>query len=154
MTEEQLNQLTDEAAACFNPFGYMDLKAAVRTANEVGERPSWVAELVEEKAEEWGMSVSKVDPVDIVYDSILQHARNEIEQLTGYDLSNDCASGEIYVAGNFCCTSYDYTEAAKEELKSKLKKAKVSVDDFDLKTQWFLSELEIDLSKKIKKKVS
>ena len=127
----------------FCPFGWMDCKAAVEAATEAGYDYRWAAEQVTEYMDSCGVKIDDVDPVACVYDSILQEARGEIETETGYDLCNDCKSGEIYTAGNFMCTSYDYKEGAKQELIDKLAEHDVQIEDLSEATQWFLSQCEI-----------
>ncbi len=93
-TESQFNQKPTESqvndmAAAFNPFGWLDLKAAVEHALNAGYNEYWAAEQVEEFAESCGLKVEDCDPVYCVMNSILQEARNEIDKLTGFDIQND-----------------------------------------------------------------
>jgi hypothetical protein len=52
----------------------------------------------------------------------MQTARNKIEEITGYDFINDFSGcwTEINVLGNFMCSSIDYSDAAIEELVTKV----------------------------------
>ena len=141
-TNEQIERAVIEAQREFCNFGYLDIQTAVVVALEVGEQPSWVYEQMEEFADSCGVKISDCDPVATVYDSVLQTAGAEIEELTGFNLCNDAKHGEIYVAGNFCCTSFDYKEEAKAELAEKVKG--LDFTDLSKKTQWFLEQLEIN----------
>ena len=67
------------------PFGSLDIRTAVKTALEVGEDGDWAAEQTREFADSCGMKIEDCDPVYCVYDTILQEARNEIGDLTGFD---------------------------------------------------------------------
>ena len=125
------------------PFGYMDVDAAIKTAIEAGKGVEWAAEQVTRYVDECDTKLEDMDPVDVVYEGILQEARNEIEEAVGYDLCNDVtARTGIYTAGNYCCTSYDYSEEAVDELAGKL--ADVELEDLSEATQWFFTEIGID----------
>lgn len=126
------------------PHGYMDIDAAIIAAKEAGYDADWVGEQVARMVEECQMKVENIDPVGEVYESILQEARSEIEQNTDYDLCNDVkARTGIYTAGNYCCTSYDYSEEAIEELVEILKEKEVDIEDLGQSTQWFLKEVGV-----------
>jgi hypothetical protein len=76
-------------------------------------------------------------------DAILQEARNEISDKAGFDFCNDCSTGEIYTAGNFMCTSYDYSQEAKDELIEALAASNVDISDLSEATQYFLDQVEV-----------
>lgn len=50
-----------------------------------------------------------IDPVAAIMEHALQMARNDIEEITGYDFMNDFAGtgSEVYTAGNYMCSSFD-----------------------------------------------
>jgi hypothetical protein len=121
------------------PFGSLDIRAAVKAALEVGENGDWAAECVREFADSCNMKIEDCDPVYCVYDTILQEARNEIDNLISFDFYNDGA--EIYTAGNFCATSYDYS-SANDTIREKLIENEIDFADLSEKTQWFLTEIE------------
>lgn len=139
ITEAQVNDFKSS----FCPWGFMDCHAAVRAAEESGHGLDWAVEKIEQFSEECDVPLAKIDPVSVVYDSILQEARSEIEEVAHFDLCNDATKGEIYTAGNFMCTSYDYTEEAKNELVEVLANADVDICDLSENTQWFLDSCEI-----------
>jgi hypothetical protein len=123
----------------------MDMQAAVTSAIQAGKDSCYVYECVSEFAESCGMPIDKCDPVYCVMDSIMQEARSEIEQMTGFDLCNDIQDGSIDTAGNYMCTTYDYSGNAIEELTQVIKGKELNMEDFSEATQYFLSELEISL---------
>ena len=69
---------------------------------------------------------------------MLRNAKGEIEQLINYDFMNDCKNEEIDIYRNFFDTNYTACAETKQELKKKLKKAKIEFEDLSIKTQWFL----------------
>ena len=151
------NEQTNNAIASFNPFGWLDIQSATTAALNAGKDTDFVFECVDEFMQNSGItSMDELDPVYCVYDALLQEARTEIEKLTKYDFCNDSESGEIYTAGNFMCTLYDWKEKSKEELIEKLKKHKVVIEDTSDVLQFFLDQLKITQSdltktKKLKK---
>lgn len=127
----------------FVPFGSLDIHAAIDAAIAAGHTPEWAADQVTEFMDSTRCKISDVDPVYAVYESILQEARNEIEEETsGYDLLND-GDGSIYTYGNYLDTSYDYREEDVAKLKKRLKKCRVVFSDLSQATQWFLNEIGI-----------
>jgi hypothetical protein len=140
-TEQQIIREYDNFCANLIPFGSLDIRTAVMVALEVGEDGDWVAEQLRDFAESCDMSVGQCDPVACVYESILQEARNEIDDLTNFDFVNDNA--EIYVAGNYCATSYDWGGDAPKKIKKELKKNKVDFEQLSQKTLWFLKQIEV-----------
>lgn len=148
MSMEDKIEVTDEDRTeyyrCIVSHGYMDIDAAILTAKEAGKDANWVGDQVLRIVEECDMKIENVDPVGEVYESILQEARSEIEEETEYDLCNDVkASTGIYTAGNYCCTSYDYSEEAVEELEIVLASKDVDIAELSEATQWFLKEIGI-----------
>lgn len=139
-----INQETERAIAEFCPFGYLDLKAATTAALEAGKTSDYVYEQTQEFAESCDMQIDKCDPVACVFDSLMQEARNEIEELINYDFLNDFSgNGEIYVFGNLLDTHY-FGEEGKDELKAKLQEAKIKLEDLSEVTQWFLHNCQIE----------
>lgn len=129
------------------PYGYADVEAAIRTAKEAGKDADWAAEQVKEYMWSTDSRIDQVDPVAAVYDSLLQIARNEIEELTGFDLSNDAKGTELYVSGNYMCTSFDYGEEVIEQITQKLADNDVNIEDLSEECQWVLAEIAIDQEK-------
>ena len=132
-TESQVNDM----AAAFNPFGWLDLRAAVTEAINAGYDADWAAEQVQEFAESCGMSIDRCDPVYCVMSSILQEARNEIDNITGFDIQND-ACFDVY--GNFMASSWDIDEDGKTELIAKLAENEVNLEDLSDCTQYWIYE--------------
>lgn len=133
----------NNAIADFNPFGWLDISTAVNAALQAGKDTSFVYDSVSEFAESCGLKIEDCDPVYCVMDAILQEARNEICEVANFDFCNDCSTGEIYTAGNFMCTSYDYNTEAKNELIQALADNGILIEDLSEETQYFLAEIEV-----------
>ena len=114
----------DRFTSSITDFGSGDIASAVDKGEEVGLDGSEVADLAREFADDTGTQLEDVDVVAIVYEHILQNARNEIDSVLGFDIMNDITEGtEFYVAGNYLATSYDYSQEASDQLKDVLEKA-------------------------------
>ncbi len=107
----------------FCPFGYLDIQRACEIWDELWLYERELFEIIDDYREScWYSCFDNIDPVYCVLEHALQMARNKIEELTGYDFMNDFsgAGSEVYTYGNFMCSSYDYSESAIEELKTKI----------------------------------
>jgi hypothetical protein len=142
ITSEQISRNYDDFANYLIPFGSMDIRRAVKVALEVDEDGEWVAKQVEQYAEDTDGNIKDCDPVYCVYDTILQEARNEIDNLIGFDFCNDGA--DVYAYGNFCATTYDWSDDAPEKIKDKLIENEIDFNDLSIKTQWFLTQIEVN----------
>lgn len=140
-TKEEIDYHFDQFTNYLIPFGSMDIRSAITTAIEAGFNGEWAAQQVEEFVESTGIFLDEIDPCYCVYEALLQIARNEIEDVTEHDFVND--QDEIYVHGNFMCTTFDYKQEAIDSLVEVLKLHKVKESDFNEATRWFLQELEI-----------
>ncbi len=142
----------DELAWYFCPFGYLDLKAACAIGDGVWIFEQGLFDIIDDFRENIGLEgFSDIDPVYCILEHILQSSRNLIEDVSGYDFINDHKSGwtEIYTYWNFMCSSYDYSETAREELMGKLQSLSLKSQDIlllDDQCRYFLNELEITLS--------
>lgn len=137
--QQKLDYEFDSFTNYLIPFGSLDIRTAVNVALEVGEDGEWAAQICEQEAEEFGVQLKDIDPVGAIYDAILQDARSEIEEETGFDFVNDGA--EIWVSANYMATSYDFRDDANVVIKERLQNA-VPFDELSEKTKWFLSEIE------------
>jgi hypothetical protein len=150
MKEDLLQREIDEFNAYMMPWGSTDIKTALEFLEDVeeGKRPAvLLCDLIEEFCESIGeYDYKKIDPNYVAYDYVLQMARNAIYEVCKYDFINDYNGGdtEIYTSGNYCCTQYDYSESAIEELKEKIKPFMKELKEESVVVK-FLSELEIDL---------
>lgn len=142
--EQRIDREYDHFTGYLIPFGSMDIRSAVTTSIEAGFDGNWAGEQVDEMMEATGMPLGDLDPCYCVYDSILQIARNQIEELTGHDFVND--QKEIYTYGNFMCTAYDYEQEAIDELTKVLEDKEIAESDLDDATRWFLNEISINLA--------
>lgn len=135
MTEnkESLDREIGDFTAHLIPFGSADIHAAIKTALEADHDGYWAAEQIEQYQEDTDTPLKDIDPVAVIYDSILQEARTDIEDATKIDILND-TKNQVNVAGNYMCTSLDYSTAAQEELKEIM--SKVNKDDFTPSMKW------------------
>ena len=140
ISENTITREYDNFTSAMVTYGSMDIRRAVYVAIEVEEDGDWVAEVVQEQAEEMGMNVNDLEIVSEVYNDILQTSRNEIDDLINFDFCNDGA--DIYVAGNYCATSYDWSDNSNEIIKEKLIENEIEFSDLSVKCQWFLTEIE------------
>lgn len=122
------------------PFGSADIRSAVQTALDGGQDADWLVSEIEEYMESMGITkLSDIDPCYTAYDSLFQMARNEIDTLLDIDISNDLDE-EIYLYGNYMCTSFDGSTEAYEELWNIINK----IEDEDLTDaiKWLKSEVD------------
>ena len=140
ISENTITREYDNFTSAMVTYGSMDIRRAVYVAIEVEEDSDWVVEVVQEQAEQMGMNVNDLDIVSEVYNDILQTSRNEIDDLINFDFCNDGA--DIYVAGNYCATSYDWSDNSNEIIKEKLIENEIEFSDLSVKCQWFLTEIE------------
>jgi hypothetical protein len=124
------------------PFGSRDIHVAVKTAIEGGHDGNWASDQIEEFAESTETPLKDIDPVAVVYESLLQEARNDIAKLTGKDILND-TDEQVYVAGNYMCTSLDYSVRAQEELTEII--SKIPKDDYTNAIQWLIDNANIEI---------
>jgi len=154
LEEERQERRIDFEINSFNQsmtdFGSGDIASAVEKGDELGLSGSEVADLAREFADETGTSLSDIDPVATVYEHELQMARNKIDSVIGYDFLNDFEGDgtEIYTAGNFLATSFDYGQEAHDDLEKRIQNAtpekkKELIDDIFVKV--FLEDLDIDI---------
>lgn len=102
------------------------------------------AEAVEEFCDSTGTPLvgkndTLIDTTYVIYDYILQKARTNIEEITGNDILND-TQNQVYAYGNYCCSGFDYSGDAIEEIQKIIKGHKL--EEFDELTQTFLKEIE------------
>ena len=118
--DEMLYFETERLMRLCCPYGSLDVSEAVRFGIEFGYDADKIMELAEQYSRATGLAMEELDIVYIVYEHVLQEARNKIYQATGYDFINDSPGGEIYTYGNCMATTYDYTEEARERLIAEL----------------------------------
>ncbi len=135
------NQISDFRDS-FCPYGYLDVKRAVEVALEIGENAGWAFGEVERFADECGMKLADVDPCYVVFDAVLQRARREIEDLTGFDIQND-ASFETH--GNYCASCYDWRTDDLEELTERLRSYMDRLEDLEDVTKYWLAQVDINI---------
>lgn len=117
--EEMLIFEIERFASLCNPFGWLDIREALRFGRKFNLDANKIIDLAEQFSKDCGIPFEELDIVYIVYEHVLQDARDRIYKATGYDFINDCHS-EISTYGNFMATTYDYTEEARERLIAEL----------------------------------
>ena len=135
------NQISDFRDS-FCPYGYLEVKRAIEVAIEIGEDADWAFGEVERFADECGMKLADVDPCYVVFDSVLQSARQEIEDMTGFDIQND-ASFETH--GNYCASCYDWRTDDLEELTERLRPYADRLEDMEEVTKYWLAQVDINI---------
>jgi hypothetical protein len=135
-----IEQALEDFRARYCPYGSLDLIAALKAADEVGQDSDWVLDQVEEYAEQCGMKKDDMDVVYVVYDNILVSARGEIEELTGVDICDG-----INVYGNYLTTFFDVSEEFISQLKAafEYKELDIHSDEYSLYTQFLLNNINI-----------
>jgi hypothetical protein len=141
ITQEKLDREIGDFTRQLIPFGSGDIRAAVETALSAGKDGDWAAEQIEQWIEDTETALKDIDPCAVVYESLLQEARNDIQELTEKDILND-TDEQAYVYGNFMCTSLDYSTRAQKELKEIM--SKVSKEDFTDAMNWLWEEASLE----------
>lgn len=159
MDEQRLEREIDSFYREVSSYGYSDIKEAVKTFFVCGFDASELAEAVQEYSKDVGTPLQDIDVCAVAYERILQLARTKINDIIGYDFLNDFKGGgsEIYVYGNYCATSFDYSENAIEELQDKINKAnedeRQQLRDDEL-VSYFLNDIGIEIDEeKIKAQI-
>ncbi len=137
---ERLDYETERFMRLCCPYGSLDVREAVRFGYEFGYDADKILELAEQFSNDTGIALEEIDVVYIVYEHVLQDARNRIYETTEYDLVND-GPGEIYTYGNFMATCYDYTEEARERLISEIANLDITLRE-ELLDEFLLRFLE------------
>jgi hypothetical protein len=142
-SDERNERQFDRFTSSITDFGSGDIASAVDKADEVGISGSELADIVREFGDETGTPLNDIDVVAVLFDHILQNARNEIDSVLNFDVMND---GDFYVAGNFLATTYDYSTESQEKLTKLINEASKS----DLKrlsenifVRSFLNDVEV-----------
>lgn len=133
------NQISDFRDS-FCPYGYLDVKRAIEVALEVGEDADWAFDEIERFADECEVKLKDIDPCYVVMDSVLQQARNEIDDLTGFDVQNDA---DYYTAGNYMATTYDWRGGDMEALIDKLREYHDFLENLSDATVYWLSQVDL-----------
>ena len=135
-----IEKMLEDFWASYCPYGSLDIRAALKAADEVGQDSDWVIDLIEEFAESCGMKKDDLDIVYVVYDQILQEARQEIEELVGIDICDG-----IDTVGNYLATSYDCTQEFIDKLKAAFEENELDIhsDDYSLSTQFLINNINV-----------
>ena len=142
-TQKQMDDFT----SWFIPWGSRDVECAVDFIEEHNLNMEEIQEQIEQFCKECSVKIGDIDVVAQVYEHTLQMARNKICDVLDYDFINDSKCGEICTAGNYMCTSFDYSQEALDELKEVLIKATPEQKEEMLENVYykaFVTELEID----------
>ena len=141
---EYLEREIAEFRGSFCPYGYLDVKKTLEEAWAIGKDGDWAYEEVKWFAQMCDTPLEDVDPCYAVMDRILQDARNEIEELTGFDIQNDA---DFYTAGNYMATTYDWKSEDVEELTERLRPYYYRLERLSDLTKYWLSQVDIDYLK-------
>ena len=144
-SKERIEIEYDRFTSGITDFGSGDISTAVEKYSEVGLGGSDLADDVREWVDSTNAKLEDADVCYVAWDRILQEARNELDSVLGFDITNDIKGGtEFYVAGNYMATSYDYSSEAVEQLKEKLLEA--SPDELErLSTNVFVKSFLSDI---------
>lgn len=118
-----MRNTVSELQGYFCPFGYLDIRAVCKIGDDLDMSENELFDIINDFRESIGSeSWDSIDPVYWVLDHVMQEARSKISEVTGYDFINDFSGAwtEIYVHGNFMCSSFDYSENAVEDLKDNI----------------------------------
>lgn len=143
---EQIEEEIKNFYAGLVSYGYLDVKRAIEVFNEVGKTGDDLEEEVTRFSEDTGTPLKNIDVCYIAYDVILQEARSKIKEVLGFDFLNEGDGTDIYIYGDYMCTSYDSTKNLKEYLQEKLKNAteeQLNELKEDKVTDWFLREIGV-----------
>jgi hypothetical protein len=142
MTDQQvLDREIADFTARLIPFGSRDIAAAIETALEANKDGDWAADQIEQYIEETNMQLKDIDPVYVIYESLLQEARNDIEDAINKDILND-TNEQVYVAGNYMCTSLDYSTQAQQELAEIM--TQIPKEDYTDAMTWLWDNANLD----------
>lgn len=128
------------------PFGSRDIARANEIIDEAGLNDADVADFIKQYAVDCDMNISDLDIVACVYEYILQNVRTFVEEKLGVDFLNE-NNHEIYVAGNYLATSYDFQGDANKNVTALIDKineaANVETSDDDMPEQvlWFVRQI-------------
>ncbi len=150
--EERIDYETERLMRLCCPYGSLDVREAVRFGQEFGYYDAdKILELAERFSNDTGIALEEIDVVYIVYEHVLQDARNRIYEATGDDFVSD-GPGEIYTYGNFMATCYDYTEEARERLISEIANLDITqreelLDEFLLRFLEYIDITQADIER-------
>ena len=140
MTREITQEQVNDFKASFCPWGYLDIKVALRNYFEAGKSSDELVEAIENFADDVMGTDSKlenIDPVYIAFDTLQQEARTEIENATGKDISNDDPYSGVNVYSNYMATSFDGTDEAYTATKKLID----TMEEKSEVVQWYYDNL-------------
>lgn len=115
-------------------FGYLDIDRCNQVLDDTCISDSELAEYINDN---FDGDIENLDIVAIAYDFVLMEVRSEIEKETGKDIINDLKEN-VNVAGNYCATSYDFTDKAQKETLELAKQVKKPSKAL----VWFINNIE------------
>jgi hypothetical protein len=151
VSPQRLQREGDQLRALCCPWGWLDVQVAVRCFLEIGLTADDLFEQIEEFAEQCDTKLGDIDPAPILpmtqFYNWLGQKSSSNQTMTLPMIA--AISAEIYTAGNYCATSYDWSQQAIDELTGKLQTLDRNQKNellSDEPTAWFLEQLEIRLS--------
>lgn len=148
----EIEENTKDFYAGIVSYGSTDIETAIKIFLDVDKSGDDLAEEVKRFSEDTGTKLEDVDVCYVAYETILQEARNKIEEILGFDFLNEGSGRDIYTYGNYCCSQYDSTQGLKDELKERLndiateeeRKEKIKELKEDVVIKWFLDDIDFE----------
>lgn len=130
-------------------WGYGDVGNAIDKANEVDLTAKELSDIIMEFHDDTETPYEDIDINYVIYDHILQMARNKIDEVLKFDIVNDIEGDtEFYTAGNYLATTYDYSQKAKDQLEERFEMAtpiQISKLKNDVFVRSFLTNIDFGL---------
>lgn len=139
--DSELKDFTFNALNSSLNWGFGDVGSAVDKATSVDVSGSELSDLIQEFHDDTETPFEDIDVVSVIYDHILQNARNEIDSVLGFDIQNDA---DFEVAGNFLATTYNHSTESLDDLREKFRNASQTELD-QLKNNVFVKSFVTDI---------
>ena len=151
--EQRVDRETNYFLKGVSSYGSADLDAAIRKMLVLGEYGSDLTDLVNQQANDLDVDIKDVDVVGVVFDHMVQEARNKIDEILDFDIMNDI---EVIIYYDLMCSSIELGDEDKKLLEEKFKEATQEQLD-ELKdnayVKEFLDDVDIKLPEQAAKEV-
>ncbi len=135
--DKEIENRSDDLVFQLSNFGSLDVVRCVQVLMEADIETTDFVQYVHDFCHETETQVYNTDISALAYEYVLQEARREIEEKAKVDILNDLKNEEVCVHGNYCCSSFDFSNNAK---KVKNTIDKISADKSRL-LRWFRNQL-------------